>query len=485
MGSVSRRGLLGASTALAGAALLGACSGSNSSSGSSRDYLTWWDHQGNQKKLHEKIFNKFAKAPGGMPVHFTFRNASKMGQALQLAKQSNQLPDIHTNAGLAIPVPALIKAGWVAPLDLGDAAMQRLKGKLINGIHIFDGKVYSFPQFNYHTYSAATWFNTKLIKKAGLDPDKPPTSYDGFRAAARTVRAKAGGDAYGWVWNAGMPPRMEAQVGDLAQAAGFEGGGGMLYRTGEYAYDSDPYVNAIEFLVAMTKDKLMMPSSTSFSDQIARARWVTGAAGYYIDGPWNPGVIKDSFPSFADSLGVGHILVPDAGKSPQCYAPPQAGVYFLSPSAPAKQQKAANLLLGDYFTTKEYFTELAGWMPQPPLDLSAIKASTAYPSWKKLVGWMADTVNLAPSPVVKNVEVTKVEAETNQIQPGLGDIVQGAMTGDISDVRGALKKLSDDSSAERERALKAAQAKGAKVSMSDYAFPNWQPGTDYSTDKYT
>lgn len=485
MTTLNRRRLLQASALLGTAGMLSACGQSTDSAGGGRNVLTWWDHQGNQKKLHQKIFAAFEKEPGGMPVQYTFRNASKMGQALQLAKQSDQLPDVHTNAGLQIPVPALIKAGWVAPLDLSDAAMKRLKGKLLNGVHVFDGKVYSFPQFNYRTYSSATWFNTDLIKKAGLDPSKPPTTYDDFRAAAKAVQTKGGDGVYGWIWNAGMIPRMTDQTNDLAQAAGFEGGGGMLYRTGEYRYHDEAYLNVIDFLVSMNKDKLLMPGSTTFSDKIARSRWVTGVAGYYIDGPWNPGVIKEDFVSFASSLGVGPILVPQRGGKPRCYAGPQGGVFWLSPTAPPKQQKAANLLLGEHFTTKDYFTELAGWMPQPPLDLSAVDASSAYPSWKKLVGWMADTVYLAPDPVVKNVQVTQVQAETNEVQPTLGDIVQGALTGDVTDVKKALKKLSDDSSAERERALKVATQKGAKVSLDDYAFSNWTPGSDYSTEKYS
>lgn len=480
MVELNRRRFLQVSGSLAGLAALGACGSSGDSA--ARNYLTWWDHQGNQKSLHNKIFTAFARSPGGMKVQYTPRNAEKMGQALQLAKQSNQLPDVHTNAGLAIPVPELIKAGWVAPLDLDDAATARIKSSLLDGVHVFDGKVYSFPQFNFRTYSAATWFNTKLVAKAGLDPDQPPTTYDEFRAAVRKV-GRSGGGVYGWVWNGGMPERMEDQVNMLAQAAGFEGGGGTLYRTGEIAYHADPYVTAIEFLVAMSRDRMLMPGATTLNDEIARSRWAAGSAGYFIDGPWCPGVIRQSFPTFADSLGVGPILLPEKGTI-RCYAPPQGGTFWLSPTAAPKQRKAANTLLGDYFTTKEYFVDLAGWMPQPPLDLSAVDKSTAYPSWKKLVGWMAKQVFLAPSPVVGNIEVTKAEAESNDVKPGLGDIVQGALSGDVTNVRRALKELSDKASAARESAVRTARARGAKVSLDDYAFPNWRPGTDYPSDQY-
>ena len=480
MVELNRRRFLQLSGAAASVAALGACSSGGSND---RNYLTWWDHQGNQRSLHKSIFATFAKSSGGMRVQYTFRNAAKMGQALQLAKQSNQLPDVHTNAGLQIPVPALIKAGWVAPLDLDDAAMGRLKGQLLDGLHVFDGKVYSFPGFNFRSYSAAIWFNTKITAKADLDPDDPPQTYDEFRAAVRKAGKAAGDKVYGWVWNGGMTPRMEDQVNDMAQAAGFEGGAGTLYRTGEVAYHSEPYLNVIEFLLSMSRDNLILPGFTTLDDQIARSKWVAGSAAYMMDGPWNPGVIRESYPDFRDSLGVGPIPMPERGPV-RCYAAPLGGDYWLSPSASAEQQKAANRLLGGYFTTEDYYVDLAGWMPQPPLDLSAVDKSDAYPSWKKLVGWMAKQVFQAPVPVVKNVDVTKVQAETNQIKPGLGDIVQGALSGDIKNVKKALKDLSDKVSAERDRAMKAAKAQGAKVSQDDYAFPNWQPGADYTTKQY-
>lgn len=489
MDTFSRRTMLALTGLTAAAAGLTGCSsdegGSTGSGGGSGDTLSFWSHQGNQKTLQKQIFAEFAKAPGGMPVKYTFYNASKMGQSLQLAKQSKQLPDIHTNAGLQLSAPALISGGWVTPLALDDAAMKRMKPHLVNGIHIFDDKVYTFPQFDYRTYSSATWFNRDVITKAGLDPDDPPTTYDEFRAAAKKVQAAGDGKVYGWIWNAGMTARMGDQVNKLAEAAGFQGGGGRLYKTGEFAYDADPYVTVIEFLQSLTKDKLLFPGSTTYSDKVARARWVTGVAGYYIDGPWCPGVVRESFPSFKDKLGVGPILVPEAGMPARTYAGPQGGVFWMSPNRPADRSKAGNLLLSDYFTTHEYFTKLAGWMPQPPLDPKAIEESEAYPSYKKLVKWMAAQTFLAPTTVIRNVDATQVAAQTHTVQPDLGHIVQGVLTGEISNIKTELKKLSDSVAKEFERALKAAKAKGAKIDESAYAFANWKPGADYTTDMYT
>lgn len=484
MGKVSRRTVLSASGGAAAAATLGACSDSSSGGFSSGDdsKIRWWDHFGPLQSLQKKTFAKFEKSKHGKKVEFKWRNASKMGEALQLAKRSDELPDVSSLAGLDLPIPRLIKDNWLQPLDLSDEAMSELKDDLYDGLHIFDKKVYSFPLFSFRQYTAAVWFNSTLAEKAGLDVDKPPSTYDEFRSAAKTVQKKAGKNVYGWIWNAGMPDRMGDQVDAMAQAAGFKGEGGVLYRSGEYAYHSEPYLKVLEFLRSLKKDKLLRPGSTNWSDKIAREHWVAGEACFYFDGPWCPGVALESSKKFGKSLAVGPILVPEEGMDVACYGGYSGGTFWLHKSS--KQAKSVNRLISDFFITKEYNKGLAEAMDQPPRELSAVDDSSAHESYKKLLKMFQKQVYLAPNALVKNPDVTKVEAESKDIDPKLGDIVQGVLTGDVKDAKKALKELSDKSSKDRERALKAANKKDADVSMDDYAFPNWKPRQDYEKKNY-
>ncbi|WP_433441296.1 ABC transporter substrate-binding protein [Nonomuraea sp. CA-141351] len=493
MTAMTRRGFLAAAGALAATAATGGCalgggSGSGSSTGggggdaANAGSLTWWDHQNQLQKAKAAIFADFAKSPGGMPVQYTYYNPGKMGQALQLAKQSNQMPDIHSNAGLTLPAGALVAAGWAQPINLTDQAKARVEDSLIEGLHVFDGKIYAFPIFSHQVYVAASWFNKELVSQAGLDPQAPPRTYDEFRAAARAVQDKGGGQTYGWVWNVGMPNRMAEQVHDLAQAAGFEGGIGLRYATGEYAFHADEYLDVIEFLVSLRKDKLLVPGANSWVDDVARARWTAGVAAYYFDGPWCPGVALQATPDFADKLDVGPILVPNAGDTVATYHVPQPGEYWLSPGS--KQTEAANKLLSEHFVTEDYSRRVAETMSQPPRDISVVDQSSAHAAYKKLIGWFKESVHLAPMPIAGNKELRHVDVEQKPVQPTLGDIIQGALTGDVTDVRAALTKLSSDTAKQRDLAIAAAKAKGAKVSLDDYAFPNWKPRTDYTTSMY-
>lgn len=481
MTAMTRRGFLAAAGALTAAAATSACGGGGGGGGAAGKGLTWWDHQNQLQTAKKEIFAAFAKGPGGVPVQYTYYNPAKMGQALQLAKQSGQLPDLRTNAGLTLPAAALVAAGWSQPLQLTAEAEARVEDSLIEGLHTFDGKIYAFPIFSHQTYSAVTWFNKELVARAGLDPEAPPRTYDEFRAAARKAQSAGGGQSYGWVWNIGMPNRLGEQVNDLAQAAGFAGAGGVRYRDGEYAFHADEYVDVIEFLVSLRQDKVLVPGANSWLDDVARARWTSGIAAYYFDGPWCPGVALKAAPEFGAKLGVGPILTPGPGHVATYHAP-QAGDYWLS--ATSKNAAVASKLLSDHFTTEEYSLQVAGTMSQPPRDISVVDRSAAHPAYKKLITWFKESVFLAPEPIAGNADIQQVQIASKPVTPNLGDIVQGALTGDVTDVRAALTKLSSDSAAQRDTAIAAAKAKGAQVGLDDFAFPNWKPRSDYTEPMY-
>src|SRR5262249_41357409 len=145
------------------------------------------------------------------------------------------------------------------------------------------------------------------------------------------VQSKGG--AAGWVWNIGMPMRTQEQVNFLAQAAGFEGWDGRLFRTGEYAYDNEAYLTVMEFLLSLKKDKVLLAGAESWVDTQARGRWAAGAACYYFDGPWLPGVVLTDTPKVADQIAVAPILTPQAGAKVRTYHEPQGGLYWLTPGS--------------------------------------------------------------------------------------------------------------------------------------------------------
>lgn len=62
--------------------------------------------------------------------------------------------------------------------------------KQLRNIYTVDGKVYGIPRTG---YSMGLIYNRALFRKAGLDPDKPPATWDEVRADARKIVALGGG----------------------------------------------------------------------------------------------------------------------------------------------------------------------------------------------------------------------------------------------------------------------------------------------------
>ena len=477
MSQLSRRAFLGGSGALAAAAVFGACGGS-SDSGSSNgggEGLRWWDHYSALQKFHKDWAAQQSKALG-VNIAYTYNDATKSAQALQLANQSQQLPDIYSNT-LGIPLSALVKDKWVGEITMSAEAIARLpKGSFTDGVTNLDDKLYGLPLFSFRQYSTATWFNTEIIGKAGIDGNSPPATYDEYREACKKIKALGGGFA-AMTLALGDPGRMRDQMDDMAQAGGFQGYQGLKFATGEYAYDDDAYVNGIEFWKELNDGGYIVQGSSNFTVANARTRWAAGAAGFFPDGPWCAGGVKNILAGFVPKMNVGPLLKAEAGGPVTVYRGAPGAQFFVAGNS-KDPEKASKLL--ESFTTPEYQTGLASGMDQPPLNLDVVDTADVIEPYKKVVGYFKETVYRAPQALIKNPQIATAQALSKPIATHLGNIIQGYLGGDISDLKAALKKLNGDFEKDREQALKGASAKGAKVSVEDYAFADWKPGADYT-----
>ncbi|WP_350274986.1 extracellular solute-binding protein [Kribbella sp. HUAS MG21] len=478
---ISRRGFLGASAGAAlGALTASACSTAPSGGqAAGAKTLRCWDHFQPRADLHKKLFADFQKS-SGVAVEYTVYNPNQQGQALQLAFGSKQLPDVFTTAGVQLPHARLRKEGWLAPIEIEKEALSAMPADVfLNGFTHFEDKLYSLPLVNFRQYSTLTWYNVELATKAGLDPERDLATWDGFRQAARKIEAAGGDGISGWIAPLQFAPRLGEHVTELSMAAG--GVGAVDPRTGEYGHARDPFVHAIEFLVSLKKDGLLFPASTSLDARTSRARWSTGVAGLFFDGPWNIGVVNDQFKSFLDKVGVAPIPTSEAGREAILYASPKAGDYCVAATSQHQDQAAELVKL---FTSEEVMLAETEQMDGMPVNLDLVDKAKVHPTYKTAAGIFRRQVRLRPAAEVRNPGASDVVAEMKQIEPNLGGIVQGVLSGQLKDVRKALKEYDAKLTAERDRAVKAVAAKGVEVTADDWAFANWTPGQDYGRDKY-
>lgn len=471
---ISRRHLLAGTAATLGLAGLGAaagCSGGPGDTSTPSPNITWWDHFLPLAALEKKTFAAFT-AKGGPEVAYTTYNPNDQGKALQLAFQSKQMPDVFTLAGVNTSPNALREAGWFAPLaDAATITAGLPKGSVIEGVTSFEGKLYSFPTSSFRQYDTLPWANADLLDQAGLEPSTATQSWDQFRDRVRTAAQKTG--KAGLLLPLAFTARMATFVDQLAQTAGFPGANGVEHATGEYHYDHEAYVQAIEFLRSFQTDKLLLPASSTLDARAGRARWTAGEAVFFFDGPYNVGVCRSDFPTFLDKLSVGQIPTRD-GADPVITNPPVGGTFWNSATSTHLDDISDLLAL---FVTDDYRKGQAEAMDAAPIDLDIVADSDAHPTYKQACAWYAAHAYLGPSAVARKPEVSAVIAATKAVQPDLGTIVQGVMSGDVDDLPGTLKTLSDSLTKARDAAITAKG--GGTVTAADWAFPDWQRGVDY------
>ena len=484
MTEISRRIFLGGVGAGALAGFLAACSGESpepraggpATAGATGGAavggagIRWWDHFGGLQDLHKQWAADQAQQLG-VAVEYSYNEPARALEALQLANQSDQLPDIYSNV-LGLPLPALVEAGWLHEITLSDEARGRLpEGTFVEGISMLDGKIYALPALSDRQYWAVTWYNSEIAEEVGFEP---PRSYDELREALRAIADH--GEYAPMTLALGASGRIRDQVDDLAQAAGFPGWQGLRFDTGEYEYHDDTYINAIELLKEISDNGWLLPGTNSFQIPDARGRWAAGNVGFFIDGPWSPGGVRALNEAHLPRMAQAGMLTPEGEELIATRGAP-AGTWFLAGNS-ANPEAASRVI--ESFTQTDYQQALAEAMDQPPLDLDIVAQADVIEPYADLIADFKERVFRAPQAQVRNVEVSKALALVTPVAPHLGDIIQGYLGGQISDLRGELVKLSDAFSRDLDSAIEQASTAGAKVSREDFAFPDWKRGQDYT-----
>ncbi|MGW2023627.1 ABC transporter substrate-binding protein [Streptomyces decoyicus] len=195
---ISRRAAAATAVLVTSAFALTACGpsggsgGSDSASGKVEGQVTFqtWNLKANFKKYFDGVIADFEKKYPDAKVKWVDQPAEGYPQKLSADAAGGTLPDVvNVSPDLAYP---LAKAGLA--LDLEKAAGQ-YRGEYLDGAwrsHRMPGMpgVYAFP---WYLNTGPMFYNKELFAEAGLDPEKPPTSYDQLFKDAVSMARKSGG----------------------------------------------------------------------------------------------------------------------------------------------------------------------------------------------------------------------------------------------------------------------------------------------------
>lgn len=388
--------------------LLGACSSSTSPSGPVT--LTYW-----AEATLETFYKPLVEAwNAGHPnkVQLTLITKQEFIPRVAAAASGGSLPDVISTD--LIYMPDFIDQGLFQPVtdklnaypkkaDLAQAYIQIATAP--------NGKIYGAP--NYVDASSLFW-NKDLFKKAGLDPEKGPTSWAEVASDAAKIRA-LGGDTYGFYF-AGACAGCNAYT--FLPQIWAAGGDVINYKTHTATMTTDPAVKgAFQYYADMWKAGVIPPSAKSEAGATWSDAFARGNIGIEPGGAFFIPAIKSKNPSM--NFGVTGL----PGNSPGSYSA-FAGGAISAITKSSKNFDAAWQFLEwafsddaqlEVYAKNGYFTSR--------LDLSDNKYSHSNPPL------VANNKLLAKAQVPNTLGYNEIFNDING--PWLASITQGILGGDI------------------------------------------------------
>jgi multiple sugar transport system substrate-binding protein len=288
-----RRRVLGVAAAVALTMVATACGGGGgdtggsdgaSSGGEPTGTITIWarDSQQNFMSRLVDLYNKNHT----VQAKVTIIPASSFVQKLGTAAASGSGPDVSSID--LVYAPYFSSAG--ALVDITEMADALPYKESLSPSHrrlsAYEGATYALP---FTAEASAVYYNKDLFEKAGLDPEKPPTTYAEMREAAKKIRA-LGKDYYGFTIAGACGG---CNVFEFAPHI-WASGGDVLSEDGTKALLDTPQVTeALQFYRDMWTDGSMPSAAKSDAGTQQTPLFTSGKVGMVTLGAFNiPNVEK-------------------------------------------------------------------------------------------------------------------------------------------------------------------------------------------------
>lgn len=451
----------------------------------------WIDSGGIKADFFRPLFEQYQQRHANVTIDYQVLPWPEISRVIPLGVQNRSAPDVF-QLPPEITAAQAVAEGWVAPLTEVIPDLEAWKaafppGVFLNGFTDFNGTTYTFPIHSNKRYSSLLFYNAAYFEQAGIDPEIPLT-WDQFRDAARRITEQGNGEYFGLIIDGNQTNSFAINCGNLARMAGAPAGEltGTNYidwRTGEFVFAADEMVAAVELLLAIRDDGSIFPGSSSINAQEMRAQFPNGVAGMMLQGPWNVPQYRKEAPDF--DFGLASQPVPNSGEiTPLTVGPGGTDSFFVYAESPLKAV-AGHLL--SYIGSEE------GQIAYQTITNGA--TGVIFPAANELAG--GDPLSLkalqiydeqmrsGPDPRVRNPDAALVYEAFRTPQPDFGQVIQGLYVGHLEDIQASLQDLEDRTSVELDRAIAAAQGRGAQVSRDDFIFADWDPTADYVEEAVT
>jgi ABC-type glycerol-3-phosphate transport system substrate-binding protein len=422
-----------------------------------------------------KEVEAFMKANPNIKVEVTYANGKQWVDTFQALAATNELPDVFQPTTFTFS--EMLQNKWIQPLDglvQADFKSRFAEGTFLQGINMNDGKIYTFPRI-VAKKGRELVYNKDVMKKAGLDPEKPPKTWEELYQMSKQVKEKTG------IAGLVMPMKEADGFADMLAMStplhptldqGFD------LKTGRYAYDSPAVIKTFDFINKMNKEGLLHPNSLTLGLTDAQGVFANKQAAFTFNQHWIVRVLELELDKVKD-FGIADVPVPEQGmKFTQLGSSADQNAYI---SSSTKYPKEAAKLI-DWLSSKEYYTRQMkeDYLLAPMPDLYKDAANFPKPELKEMADSFSRTVIEKPVPEKKSevTEVRKLEAAIAKPKPAWSELMQAALLGK-GNIQEELKKYTVDMNKRLDDAIKQGQDKGLKVSKEDFASPQFDGKKDF------
>lgn len=250
-----------------------------------------------------KEFNDTHKA---VRVQLVGQSSDAYTEAMTLSFQSRQAPDVFLIGGLG---QLLIAQHWSLPLNnaISPTTLATYRPYFLNGENSYKGLVYAIPT---EAQTSRLMYNRDLFRAAGLDPDKPPTTFSEVLTDARKITNASHGAAFGFgmpmkggtflQWN--IDPLTLTTIPHLTRQG--------LFNTTTRTYEMQRYQPVVELYRTLVKNGWVYPGPGSLDPDLGRSAFARGKIGMMIGASFDLKVINTQFKSKMD-WSAAPLPIPD------------------------------------------------------------------------------------------------------------------------------------------------------------------------------
>jgi len=385
--------------------------------------VVWWHSMGGELgKAIDQLIEKFNSTHKDIQVEAIFQGTydeslNKMKASLDSKSGPTMIQVYEIGSRFMIDSKAITPMQKFIDQDHFD--LSQLEENILS-YYTFDGQLYSIP---FNTSNPIMYYNKTLFKKAGLDPEKPPATYDEVTAAAKALSKDGVTGAsfalYGWFMEQFFANQGAEYVNN---------GNGRTSSATESLANTEAGIQTLAWMKQMVDDKVALNLGRKTDD--TKKAFVSGQVAITLDSTASLRGIVDAV---GDKFEVGTAFLPKPANAKEGGVVVGGASLYMMNNRPEAEQKAA--------------WEFIKFLAMPEQQAFWNTKTGYFPITKKAYDQPAVQENMKKFPqfqtAVNQLHATKISKATQGAVMGVFPEARQIMEGAMEEVMTGLKSPKD------------------------------------------